>query len=406
MIHSSLPRRLVPALLAAALATAAPAAVTVGDTGVQLGGFFSQGYLDSSGNNYPVDNRDGTFRFREMAVNASTTVGARLRLGAQAFAQSIGVFGDDKVLLDWAVADYNVRQEFGLRVGRVKFPKGLYGEALDLDIVRPFIFLPLGLYNPALRDFSASFDGGMLYGTLELGRGGSLDYKVFYGDIPMKPEQGVAEFFNTTGLFAAPGVTAMGMEYTTGLQLVWSPPVPGLRLAASWSYFSAVEGSGRFAYAPAFIPVAPVRVVGDRYTYLTFSAEYSRADWIFAAEWQRTEDTFRVYSTLAPTDVADNGSDAWYISATRRLGSRFEAGAYWSFMKNLHPAAGTPRERRENNDWALSLRFDLNEHVLFKLEGHYVDGSMGLFNTIRVPNPAATRKDTFTYWAAKTTFSF
>ena len=57
--------------------------------------------------------------------------------------------------LDWAVADYNFRQEFGIRVGRVKYPKGLYGEALDLDVIRPFVFLPMSVYNPVLRDFSA-----------------------------------------------------------------------------------------------------------------------------------------------------------------------------------------------------------------------------------------------------------
>src|SRR5688500_17100417 len=50
---------------------------------IQFGGSFSQGYLESTENNYPVDTEDGTFEFREMAVNASTTVGTHLRLGAQ-----------------------------------------------------------------------------------------------------------------------------------------------------------------------------------------------------------------------------------------------------------------------------------------------------------------------------------
>lgn len=403
-IHAS-----VGALVALALVSIGnvDAAVSVGSRqNVQVGGFFSQGWLKSTGNNYPVNNLDGTFEFRESAVNISTTVGSHLRLGAQGFAQSLGAFGNDQVLLDWAVADYNFRQEIGLRVGRVKFPKGLYGEALDLDVVRPFVFLPLGLYNPVLRDFSASFDGGMVYGSLNLGRGGSVDYKAYYGDIPMDPQQGVADFFNTTGLFAKPGVTKMDMDYVTGGQLIWNTPVSGLRLGASYSFFRHVSGSGRFAYAPAFIPVAPVDVVGNRYAYTTLSAEYITGNWTLATEWQRTDDTFRVVSTLAPVDVARNGSDAWYVSAARRLNNRWEVGGYYSFMENRFADPGTPRARRINADGALSVRFDLNENVLIKVEGHLVEGNMGIFNTPRVPNPSATRKENYSYFAAKTTFSF
>jgi hypothetical protein len=191
-------------------------------------GSFSQGYIDTDGNNYPFAIDGGTADFREAAINVSTTVGARLRVGAQAFAQRLGNYGDDKVKLDWAVADYNVRQEFGVRVGRVKYPKGLYGEALDLDVIRPFVFLPAALYNPVVRDFNSSFNGGMVYGTINAGKGGSVDYKAFYGDIPMNPEQGVADFFNTTSLYAAPGVSESGHgQPPSALHLVWNTPVNG-----------------------------------------------------------------------------------------------------------------------------------------------------------------------------------
>jgi hypothetical protein len=142
-------------LLASALATPAGAAIPVGPDGkVQVGGFFSQGYLHSSDNNYPTANKGGTWDFREMAVNVSTTFGSRLRIGGQAFAQRFGNLGEDKVILDWAVADYNVSPLLGFRVGRVKYPKGLYGEALDLDVVRPYVFLPNAVYSLVMRDLS------------------------------------------------------------------------------------------------------------------------------------------------------------------------------------------------------------------------------------------------------------
>ncbi|HYD85132.1 MAG TPA: hypothetical protein VEA63_13800, partial [Opitutus sp.] len=86
---ASSPRRSVGAFLAVALLALtitpiAPAAVVWKN--VQLGGFFSQGYLKSDHNNYPVDTEDGTFDFREYALNASTTLGAHFRVGGQIFA--------------------------------------------------------------------------------------------------------------------------------------------------------------------------------------------------------------------------------------------------------------------------------------------------------------------------------
>lgn len=388
------------ALLAAAATPAARANVTIGARdNIQVGGFFSQGYIKSSGNNYPFDSIDGTFDFREMAVNVSTTFGSHLRVGAQAFAERLGNYGQDKVLLDWAVADYNFRQEVGVRVGRIKFPKGLYGEALDLDMIRPFVFLPQAIYNPVTRDFNASFNGAMVYGSLGAGRLGSFDYKAFYGDIPMNPEQGVADFFNTTGLYAGAGTTALGMDHATGAQLMWSTPVQGLRVGASYSFLRKVYGNGKFA----FYPVANVTVVGNRYGYTTFSAEYARNSWTFAAEWERTGDTFTVTS-VGPTESVNNGSDSWYLSAARRLNGWLELGTYYSRMENRFAAPGTPAAQRTLGDLALSIRFDISERALFKLEAHHVDGRMGMFNTARTPNPV--KKDSSSYYAAKTTLSF
>src|SRR5262245_55649769 len=167
------------------------AAIPVGSSNVQIGGFFSQGWLYSSDNNYPTADQGGTWDFREMGFNASTTFGSHFRVGGQVFAQRLGALGGDKVILDWAQADYNFSPAFGLRVGRVKYPKGLHGEALDLDVVRPFVFLPGAVYSPVMRDFCASFDGAMIYGTFNVGKAGSIDYKAFYGDIPMTADKGV-----------------------------------------------------------------------------------------------------------------------------------------------------------------------------------------------------------------------
>jgi len=109
-------------------------AIAIGNSNVQIGGFFSQGYLYSNNNNLPTQDVGGTWDFREAAFNVTDTIGAHLRVGGQVFEQRFGNIGADKMILDWAIADYNFASWFGIRAGRVKYPKGLYGEALDLDV--------------------------------------------------------------------------------------------------------------------------------------------------------------------------------------------------------------------------------------------------------------------------------
>jgi hypothetical protein len=369
---------------------------------VAIGGFFSQGYLYSSNNNFPTADHGGTWDFREMAVNASTTLGAHTRVGAQLFAQRLGALGGDKMILDWAVLDYNFRQEFGVRVGRVKYPKGLYGEALDLDVVRPFVFLPTALYSPVLRDFAASFDGAMVYGTINAGRS-SFDYKAFYGDIPMSPEKGVAEFYNSAGLYSSVGATTLGMDHVAGGQLNWNTPISGLKFGTSYSFYKNLVTDGPFGAAPALNLHSNI----GTFYWSTLSTEYTVRNWTFASEWQRTGGTLVISAKpVLPASPSLVGWDAWYVSAARRLGQKFELGAYYSALRNRYPGSAGSLPANRRTDKVVSLRYDQNEHLLFKFEVQFVDGLVQVFNTARIPNPAATRKDTTTVFAAKTTLSF
>lgn len=391
-------------LLALGTVVPATAAVTVGARDqIQLGGFFSQGYLYSSENNYPTASKDGTWDFREMAVNVSTTFGSHLRVGAQAFAQSFGQIGDDKVILDWAVADYNVSSYLGVRAGRIKYPKGLYGEALDLDVVRPFVFLPNAVYNPILRDFSASFDGAMIYGSASLGAS-SLDYKAFYGDIPISPRKGVAEFYNDAGLYAASGVTRLEMDSVLGGQLAWNTPLSGLKLVYSFSRYENLSSDGPFvAFAPANL-----HSNFERFDWHTASIEFVTGDWVFATEWQRADGPSFQYSAapVLPLVEGTAGWDGWYVSAARRLNDRFEVGAYYGEVTSLYSTRPSSDPSTFQHDAAVSVRFDLNEHVLFKLEAHYIEGTYQTFDTARIPNPSAGLSDDNVVLAAKTTLSF
>jgi hypothetical protein len=60
----------------------------------------------------------------------------------------------------------------------------------------------------------------------------------------------------------------------------------------------------------------------------------------------------------------------------------------------------------DQGDYALSARFDVNDHLLFKLEGHYMNGAGKIFDLPSKPQPVDTRDNSWMMLAAKMTVMF
>lgn len=396
--------------LGLALATAGTSLAAVTWKNIQFGGFASQGFLVNTGNNdYLGDTSGGTFDFREYALNASWSKG-KFRVGAQGFGQRLGVYGDDKIVLDWAIADYQATQWFGIRAGRVKMPRGLYNEALDIDSVRPFVLLPQSVYDARLRDFNAAINGGMIYGNISLRRFGSLDYKAFYGDIPMSTDSGANDYFNNDAPY--PNVK-IGMDSVYGGSVFWNTPKSGLRFGYSYSAFKDF-GADRLLGMdiPGFGYMEFVMYrTADRYDRHLLSAEYTTGDWVFATEVGQEITTFAIgMPDTAPLGYFDIENTYGYVSAARRLTDRLEVGAYYSYSKDTQLSVGIENGMifpdLVQRDFALSAKYDVNEHWLVKVEGHYIDGAGKIFDTASWPQPLAKRDDSWFLFAAKATVSF
>ena len=371
---------------------------------IQFGGSLSQGYLDSTNNNYPVDTKGGTFDFRDYAFNASKTFGTHFRVAAQVFGEKLGKYGDDKPILDWAIADYNFVPEFGIQVGRLKYPRSLYSDTLDLDVVRPFIFLPQSIYDSRLRDFQASFDGAAFYGSVSVGHS-SFDYKVFYGKIPMKTDSGVADYFNTTGLYAnPPGVQSIGEDSVRGAALTWNTPINGLRFGTTYSYMTNIDVVGPFAAVPKYNTAINL----SKSEYTGVSAEYTNGPWTLNGEYlvNHIHTSVVLPSLIAPATHSIAQYTGYYVSVARKIGSKFEVGTYYDTTTNDKAAATVVPATTKRHDWTVAVRYDFNDHLLFKIEGHYINGEKDMFNVPGVENPPKSTKDSMFLFAAKTTLSF
>lgn len=382
-------------LAAFALGALPIAQATVTWKNIQLGGFASQGFLVNSGkNDYFGETSEGTFDFREYAASASWSAG-KLRVGAQAFGQKLGGYGEDKIKLDWGIVDYQYSQWLGFRAGRVKMPRGLYNEALDVDSIRPFVLLPQSVYDARLRDFNAAFNGGMVYGNVGLKTFGSLDYRAFFGKIPMSVNSGAGDYLNT-GLNAEN--LSIGMDHTIGGSIFWNTPISGLRAGYSYNQFDNLQSTRRATFGPT---VYTYTKTADAYRRNLLSVEYSTGDWLFATEAGREDADFLLVG-FGPTSIRTAKILYGYVSASRRINTWLELGTYVSYSQDRQ--ATNPLLRQA--DYAMSAKFDLTDKLIFKIEGHYMNGAGKIFDTAAHPQPLATLDKEWMLLAAKMTYSF
>ncbi len=372
----------------------------IGGEKVDLHGFGSQGFLYSSDYNYLGKTTDGSFEYNEFGLNASISPFKRTRITAQGFMFDLGNVGNYKPFLDYAAVEYTFNDYIGVRGGRVRRPGGIYNHIQDVDLARTSVLLPQGVYDPRWRDFSTSVDGGLLFGNVPLGKAGSLSYEAFAGYIRLSDEGGVARLLQNS-LPPAPIGAFNGLDSSlnVGAQLWWNTPLEGLRVGGL--YGRVFDFTWHIAVNPPF-GAGGMRTEAD-IPYGQLSLEYTYDGWTFQAEYY----TYNVFQNdfleVGPLiGTSRTRTDAWYVSASKRVNSWLELGTYYSeFYPNAANRSGN--SDRFQKDIAFSTRFDLTDWWIFKLEGHYIRGTGQLYNNAL--NPV---RDDNGWWmfAAKTTFSF
>src|SRR5882724_233482 len=377
------------ALLAAPRALAA--SIGSGDEGLALEvhGFASQGFIFTLGNDYLADRTTkGSFEFSEIGINFTTDLTDSLRMGVQLFAQDLGPTGNYNAKADWFFIDYRWRDWLGLRAGRLKIPYGLHNEIQDIDSARVPVLLPQSVYPLQGREILFAQTGAELYGFLRSRSLGALDYRAFAGTI----------FLDRNNL-TPPGAAFdldFKVPYVVGGRILWETPLDGLRLGGS------IE-TARLD-TTAFVPgIDPIKIKSHSLLWVG-SAEYSIGDLVLTAEYARPSSS-QSSNNPAASPPLDATSERGYLMASYRVAPWLQPGAYYSVLfPDIHH-----REGRENRqyDVAGTLRFDINTHWLVKLEGHYMAGTAGLLDSLRINPPDITTAER--YWAAffvKTTAHF
>jgi len=404
-----------------------------------LHGFVSQGYLNTSENDYLVPRSvHGTAAFTEAAITVTATPMDRLRVGIQFLGRNFGNMGNDQVLIDWAYGDYRWKDQLGFRAGKVKMPFGLYNEGRDVDMLRTSIFLPQSIYNEKMRDLILAYEGAGAYGNFDMHGAGELDYHVYVGTLSvpdtgtgfwrdifsstskdLEPLVGLAvdnDYGNSPGTaeasFRSMDDVGVSFPWIYGGAVNWYTPLTGLRFGSAamvgrYNIQTVLRydvdipddpGNNGAGYHPYAIDIDQTHKINH---ITTFSAEYVRNDLTLAAEYYHD-------------DFNNNTTRGWYVLAGNRFSRLLSLSVYFSDAepiggddaKSLLKLSGLPDYYGWQRDLTISSRFDLTDFWLFKLEYHFIDGVALTQPRTREENLADPLEQHWGMFVAKTTFHF
>ncbi len=423
--------------------------------GVDIHGFVSQGYLCSDDNNYLAGTEGGTTEYNEFGINFSTRVADKVSVGMQFFARDLGDYGEDDLVLDWAVINYGWRQWLGFRAGQLKIPRGFYNETRDIDASRVSILMPQSVYSETTRDTSSGLQGAGIYGTVPMGFMGNALYQMMAGRVDTSSENsGTAAALEAQGVT---GIMDIDIDDLYAYSLIWETPLEGLRVG--WSYMEFTfevdasmtynlninssmgmiivpDGMGGWIGIPAgalqpdyFIHTLVDMDIEIDFVYdihslemNMFSAEYIFGDLMLAYEYQESESIATIFDTNGELLLSEVGepiledyaleTESYYVSGAYRFCSWFELGAYYSVAYYNKDDKDGELDRPDGSgepwgaqawlkDECVSARFDINEHWTLKLEHHSMDG----LYTVNPDDDGNTDKNWHLY-AAKMTLRF
>ena len=371
---------------------------------IAIHGFLSQGYMNSVGNNFLADSKDGTFQINEVGLTIASQVNDQLRLGLQVLSRDLGRDGNNEIRLDWGYADYHYADWLGVRLGKIKRPMGLYNEERDSDFLRPMAFLPQSIYDEVRRDMLVAYQGVGLYGNVPVSRLGDLDYQIFRGEFNFPDDSLFALSLKQTANAIAqqqslPPVTDLKVtnQYVEGAWFVLNTGFEGLRLGASF-----LKGKQELFLNGNPLPQGELTVKNR----MICSVEYSVGRLTIATELGETD---RRQIILGNTN-ADGKTLERYIMATYELSKHISLSAvYDEYYNDKHDRGGNsfvlqgkPSYLGWRKDLGLGLRYDVNQNWALKAEWHEVDGG-ALYMTVL--NPTGVQRD-WNYMILKSSFNF
>ncbi len=347
---------------------------------VQVHGFATQGYMNSTGNNnvFGNSNQDsGSFGFREVGLNASVQLRSNLLISAQALHRHAGQ-GSQDIRLDYGLLDYKAysgeNTQFGIRLGRIKNPLGFYNDTRDVAHTRPSIMLPQSIYLDRTRNLAMASDGGHVYGETRTSKG---DFFYQFGvvmPIVSGPQTEAAVLGSASSL---PGNLTSQVSYIG--RGMYEYDGGRVRLAVSGTQLN-------IGYDPARAFPGDLRAGSVLFTPVIFSAQYNAERWSLTSEYAIRH---LEYSNFGVSALNLNFTgESYYFQGIYRFTPKWEGVIRYDAMyTDRNDRSGkdyaathltTPAYNRYAKDLTTGIRWNITPSFMLAAEHHYVNGTAWL----------------------------
>lgn len=334
---------------------------------VQVHGFLSQGYIKTTGNNFFGHSTNmGSLDFREIGLNGSWRPLPNLQFSAQLVSRQAGRTDSGYVRLDFGSLSYNLVSNeeniWGVRLGRVVNPYGLYNDTRDMPFTRPSILLPQSIYFDINRQLSLSSDGIQIFG----------EHHAEYGDFYLQVNGGFPRTNDPDYQQVIPYGNMDGEMSWMG-RLMYERDGGNIRLGVT-------SGNVNTRYEPDIF--SPLKNGALRFQPILFSAQYSGENWTLTSEYALRHTVAEDFGPYLPN--RDYWGESYYVQGTYRFAADWEAFLRYDVLcwhqsdcggKQWEARTGEPAAMQFGKDVSFGVRWDLTPTIMLRTEYHYVNGA-------------------------------
>jgi hypothetical protein len=299
--------------VAAALAASQAGAVELGN-GVELHGYGSQTYMQTTTNTYPWDNNF-------LGLVGTVTLNDKSKLWAQLETSST-----DLTRFTWFFVDYQFTDDLRAHVGRVKYPLGLYNEIIDAKMLQLSSLEPM-MYQQAADFVHDAYTGVGLDYDQSLGNAGSITWQAYGGNT-----------YDTN-----PPVDSRDRRIFGG-RVTYNTPIDGLRFMVS-GYRTKVE------------------ILADQsFTNETreiFSVDYTHNDWDIKSEY-------------AKHSFQGVNSDAWYVQLGKTFADKWTPYARYDYVTT--DKSQKSDESFYQKTTVVGVGYKIKSNISLRVEEHFNNG--------------------------------
>lgn len=353
------------------------------DKALQIHGFLTQGYVNTTANSFFGDSEDGSLNFREIGINASYRFNPEVMVSAQLLSRTAGEMYDGTLGLDYGQIDFTPYStpegRFGTILGRFKNPIGFYNDTRDVASTRTSIFVPQVIYWDRVRNMVLSSDGAMFYGDLQERLHGFY-FHLFSGRTPI--DENVEKTYLPAQL--EPSMEQQGLTKGGRLLYEWDGGV--FRLGLSGAKLN-LDGKMAGGLLSGSIDI----------DFWIASAQFNHGPWSLTFEYMNEPVNYNGFNDLM--EPADTTADGYYLQGNYRLTSdweillRYEEAHYNKDDRDGSDIniPGTEPHNFYSRMWTFGLLWEPLENLMLRAEYSRTDGTLFLSN-LENPDPQATER--------------